>query len=341
MAEMISSGSPQDTGRIGVAFVIEERANPSSAFFVLPAIAAGGYRVVRCSFSDLPSPADLDGAVVVFVRYVPSAWARLVNEVRPSLQALVYFMDDDMLDTGATVGMPWRYRFKLARLAAWRRDWLRRQGADIWVSSNYLQQKYADWHPKLVLPTYLASPADTDVRRVFYHGTASHDAEILWLRPVLEEALRRDERIVLEIVGGRDVHRLYRGIPRVTVVHQMKWPAYQAFLALPGRHIGLAPLLDLPFNRGRSYTKFFDITRCGAVGIYSPGSAYSEVVSHGLDGLIVELDQEAWVMAILKLARDESLRLTLLRNAELNSAELAGKAQRSYSGLIKQRTEDY
>ena len=45
----------------------------------------------------------------------------------------------------------------------------------------------------------------------------------------------------------------------------------------------------------------------------------------------MKLDQEAWVTAILDLARDEPLRQSLLRNAELNSAELAGMAQRSYS----------
>jgi Glycosyl transferases group 1 len=118
----------------------------------------------------------------------------------------------------------------------------------------------------------------------------------------------------------------------------MKWPAYQAFLAMPGRHIGLAPLLDLPFNRGRSYTKFFDITRCGAVGVYSPGSVYSEVVSHGQDGLVVELEQEVWVEAILSLAQDEPLRQRLLRNAEVKSTELTGLAQRGYSGLVVPHT---
>lgn len=332
MAEIISPEPPHETAHMNVAFVVEERANPSSAFFVLPAITACGYRAVRCGFSDLPSPAQMKGAAVVFVRYVPPAWAKLVEAVRPNLRALVFFMDDDVLDTNASVGMPWRYRFKLARMAAWRREWLQRQNAELWVSSNYLKQKYSDWHPKLALPTYISETAD--VRRVFYHGTASHEAEISWLRPVLEEALRLDERLVLEIIGGRDVYRLFRDIPRVTVTHPMRWSAYQAFLSSPVLHIGLAPLLDLPFNRGRSYTKFFDITRCGAVGIFSPGSIYSEVVEHEVSGLVVALDQEAWIKSILRLARDESFRLKLLHNAEAKSIELSNLAQRSYPDLM-------
>lgn len=333
VAGLIAPRSQQEVSPTDVVYLVEEQANPSTDFFVLPALAASGCRVVRCGFSDLPSLSDLSGSIVIFVRYVPIAWAKLVETARPGLRALIFFMDDDVLDVGASTGMPLRYRFKLAKLAAWRLRWLQRQGAELWVSTAYLQQKYVGWRPKLVLPLPMANPVD--VCRVFYHGSASHQAEIRWLRPVVEEALRRDDHLSFEIVGGQEVCRLYRGLPRVTVVNPMKWPAYQAFLAMPGRHIGLAPLLDLPFNRARSYTKFFDITRCGAVGIYSPGSASSEVVSHGQDGLIVALEQGAWVEAILNLARNSSLRQTLLRNAEEKLSELADKAQNSYSGLMK------
>jgi glycosyltransferase involved in cell wall biosynthesis len=190
----------------------------------------------------------------------------------------------------------------------------------------------------LVLPSPAADT--TTLRRVFYHGTASHDAEKRWLRPIVAEAVRRDDRLVFEIIGGQRVNRLYRGLPRVSVVHQMTWSAYQAFIAFPGRHIGLAPLLDSPFNRARSYTKFFDITHCGAVGIYSPNGACAEVVRHGMDGLLVELEEEAWVEAILSLVRDEPLRRGLLRNARARLGELRDVAQRGYAELIRPPAAD-
>lgn len=337
MAGLTMNSASQTGNTTAVAYLVEEQSNPSTDFFVLPAVMASGCRVVRCSFADLPAPADLEGAMVVFVRYVPSAWARLVEAVRPRLRALVFFMDDDVLDVAASTGMPWRYRFKLVQLSAWWSGWLCRQNAELWVSTTYLQQKYAEWHPKLVLPSPVAAPSG--VCRVFYHGSASHDAEIRWLRPVIEEALHCEERLAFEIIGGRDVYRLYRGLPRVNVVHPMKWEAYQHFLSLPGRHIGLAPLLDLPFNRARSYTKFFDFTRCGAVGIYSSGGACAEIVRHGVSGLVVGMDHGAWVKAILELAGNESLRQAMLRNAELNSAELANLAQHGYSALLNRQTE--
>ncbi|MDP2902592.1 MAG: glycosyltransferase family 1 protein [Methylovulum sp.] len=313
-------------------YVVEEQANPSSDFFVLPAIEAHRLKVIRCGFADLPTAAELSGAIVLFVRYVPTQWLKLVEAVRPTLQSLIFFMDDDVLDLEASVGMPWRYHLKLMRLAASRSRWLRRQKAVLWVSTPYLQQKYAAWQPRLVLPSAVMPP--TGLRRIFYHGSASHQADIRWLRPVIAEVLQQDTNLVFEIIGGQAVYRLYKDLPRVNVVHPMKWPDYQAFIALQTYHIGLNPLQDIPFNRARSYTKFFDITRCKAVGIYSPDSACAEVISDRRDGLIVELKQDAWAEAILTLAQNESLRQTLLQHAEIKMRDLTVDAELGYVELM-------
>jgi hypothetical protein len=305
-------------------YVVQEAANPSADYFVFPACEGQGRRVHRCGFGDIPPTPALAGAVVVFVRYVPQDWMRTVEAVRSGLAGLLFFMDDDVLDPAAAVGTPWRYRYKLYRLAARHRGWLRRQQARLWVSTPWLASKYAAWRPLCSDPAPLA--AAPRVCRVFYHGTASHDAEIRWLRPVLEAALREEESLVLEIVGGQAVHRLYRGLPRVTVVHPMKWPAYQAFMDMGGRHIGLAPLLDLPFNRARSGTKFFDITRCGAAGLYAAGAIYGSLVRDGENGLLLPMRQETWAKALVELARDLSRRERMLARAR---ATVAGLENRS------------
>ena len=310
-------------GRRPPIYVVEEQANPSTDYFVLPTLRDTGCRVVSCSGKDVPGLEELTGATVIFVRYVPARWMRAIESVRRLLGALVFFMDDDVLDIGASVGTPWRYRYKLARFAAFRKGWLRRQNAQLWVSTPYLYAKYAGWKPTLVLPSPL--PGRT-VRRVFYHGTASHMAEIRWLRPVLVEVLRRDENVFFEVTGGNDVYRLYRDVPRVTVVHPMKWPCYQHFLLAAERHIGLVPLLDLPFNKARSYTRLFDLTRCGAVGVYGKTAAYEGIVNDGVEGRLLAMEPETWVNAILELARDEAQRLTMLRNAKARIGRLADAA---------------
>lgn len=305
-------------------YVVEESENPSSDYFVIPALKLRELKIIRCKFDELPAHYELDGSVVVFVRYVPIAWLKLINYVRPNLYGLVFFMDDDVLDLSASSGMPFRYRYKLARLAAFKKRWLIRSNAELWVSVKYLQDKYSKWHPRLILP--VPETATVSKCRVFYHGTASHKAEIRWLHSVIVKVMNRSENVVFEVVGGKNVYHLYRGIPRVNVIHPMQWDSYNAFLDMRSRNIGLVPQLKLPFNSARSYTKFFDITRCGAAGIYSSSSACAEVIDDGMDGLILDMDEESWVEVILKLAGNAELRKRIIENAEKKLEKLSAKA---------------
>ena len=84
--------------------------------------------------------------------------------------------------------------------------------------------------------------------------------------------------------------------------------------------------LELPFNQARSYTSFFDITRCGAVGVYAAGSAAAGMVRDGEHGLVVPMDQSAWVEAILRLAEDGALRERLWFGAQGRVRELSEDA---------------
>lgn len=321
--------------RNSVIYLVEENFNPSTDYFVLPAVSSLGHEVIRCSFKDLPSPMEMVGAIVVFVRYIPRSWAKLIENSRGSISRLIFFMDDDVLDINSTKGLSLKYRFKLARFSVARKDWLKKYGAELWVSTTYLQHKYSDWQPSLILPSPTrSSSAVKSIRRVFYHGgSTTHQADIKWLRPIIEEVLERSENLVFEIVGGSRVNRYYRRLPRVNVIHPMNWSSYQAFLMKQGRHIGLAPQLDTPFNSARSYTKFFEITHSEAVGIFSKNSAFADVVTHGVDGFVLEMSPKEWVETILKIADDEPLRRKMIENANRKLGQLSEHASRSYSGL--------
>ena len=307
----------------GSCYLVEERSNPSTDYFVLPAIRHSATRVIRCTWNNLPQPQDLYGATVIFVRYVPASWRRLITLVRPHLAGLIYFMDDDLFDYRSARGLGWRYRYKLAHLATWQQGWLRQMQAQLWVSTPWLEQKYSALQPHLKLPVQLGEHPQpratltetTDTRRVFYHGSASHLDEIRWLAPVMQSVLEQDPRVVFEIIGTAEVRKRYRGLPRVQVVAPMKWPAYQDFLMATGRHIGLAPMLGHPFNKARSYTKLFDITRAGAAGIYAEQGPWAHLIEDREHGLLTRMHPEAWAGAILTLAADDALRTRLSQNA--------------------------
>jgi glycosyltransferase involved in cell wall biosynthesis len=320
--------------------IVEERDNPSTAYFLLPALRRLACPVTRHGFNDLPDPAETEGAMLIFVRYLPRAWRRLAAAQRAKLSRLVFFMDDDLFDAAASRGAPLRYRFKLWRLSARWRGWLFAQGAEFWVSTPHLMEKYAAWAPRLVPPAPLADTAplpapDTDARRVFYHGTASHNPDIRWLAPVMADVLKRCPRLHFEVVGTGAMAAMWRRLPRTTVVSPMPWPAYREFAAQPGRHVGLAPQLPSAFNAARSHTKFFDIARSGAVGVYAAHSACADVVGHEKDGLVVPMDPAAWAGAIARLALDDELRMAMLQNARRTLADLADQAATAHARLFE------
>ena len=314
------------TGKI---YLVEEGPNPSTDFFVLPALAAQYDKVIRCSWHELPAPESLNNATVIFVRYVPANWRRLIETAKTV--KIIYFMDDDLFDTRVTRGKSWRYRYKLAHLGAWQQNWLAKMQAEYWVSTGWLQDKYKHLTPILIKPKPIKNGAQ--VCRVFYHGSASHADEIRWLKPIMQTVLKENEQIVFEIIGDATTNQLYRNLPRVNVVYPMKWPAYQAFIDTPGRHIGLAPMLDGAFNQSRSYTKFFDITRAGAAGVYAEQGPWNKILTNQINGLLIPSEQSAWIDAILSLSNDNQLREQIITQAQVTVKALAHDHQAPHQSI--------
>lgn len=312
-------------------WVVEEQANPSTDNYVWPALIAYGLHPVHRSFEDVPGDEALLGTTIVFVRYVPARWRQAVSRLRDRLADVIYFMDDDLLDTTATSGLSLRYRWKLWSLAARHYRWLIANGATVWVSTASLEQKYKSLAPTLLLPAGISE--QPGARRIFYHGTASHFAEKVWLKQVVRAVLDEAPQACFEIVGTRDVQELYADVPRVAVVHPMKWPSYLAFVSSGDRHIGLAPMIDSAFNRTRSYTRVLDHTRCGAVGVYSEGSASAAVITNRHDGVVLPMRPQAWVDGILELLSDDPWRISMVRNAQATAASLRAKAFAGYAEL--------
>ncbi len=344
-------------------YLVEEGPNPSTDYFLLPALRGLSLPVVRCSWSGrLPDAQELTNATVIFVRYIPSGWKRLISQTRHNLTELVYFMDDDLWDVGAAAGLSWKYRFKLARYATRHQRWLKAMQTTLWVSTKWLADKYASQQPRLLRPAMLepttsvavmpepatskaamlepptslaailkpvtsvgasSTSAAPPALQLFYHGSASHRADIEWLYPVIKTVLARNTRLHFEIIGDARTRALYGSLERCTVLAPLKWPAYRKLLETPGRHIGLAPAVPHPFNRARSHTKFFDITSTGAVGIYAAQGPCQGVLADHKHGLLIEMTPAAWVEAILLLADDSALRQAFYAHAVAHAHALS------------------
>lgn len=293
--------------------LVEQGANPSSDYFVRPYLA--GRTVQDYRLSTVPTKETWeDGSHLVFVRYLTPEWRSWVEQHRARLGRLVFFMDDDLFDLSSHAGLPLRYRWKLYRFALRHKAWLCQMGAELWVSTQWLADKYQTWQPRVLAPQSPYTSCQPQ-KTFFYHGSASHMQEIRWLIPVVEEVLQRDPTLSFELIGNIKIRQLFSHLPRVHVLQPMSWPAYQALVCRHERIIGLAPLLPSPFNQARSATKFFDITQAGAVGIYADHPVYQSIIQHNHNGLLLPMEQKAWVAAILRLSSDEEHRLKLQAQA--------------------------
>lgn len=280
------------------------------------------------------------GTFVVIVRHVSAAVVTALQACRDRLAGVAYLVDDDLpgawrcseLPLAYAVRTSWRYFRRSANLA--------RLCDQIWVSSPALVDRCPAGAAGrvLVVPPRWHGPAPMIAapgnREWFYHGTASHRAEAEWLRPVVARVQARCADTVFEIVGGETVARLFRGIPRVRVVPQQPWPVYYQRSTRHPMAVGVAPLLDRPFNRYRAPVKVFDITRAGGVGVFSDGPVFGGVVGHGETGFLVGNDPSEWADAVECALCDDAARTRMFAAAWRNCvADLGQSTNRDIIGV--------
>ena len=291
--------------------------SPSTDYLLLPKLSDMGLLAHTDPASGLLqgiNPSSKQPEVSIVCRYVN---AKQLHQLRTHKQQgikTIYFMDDDLLDPLAWGGLPWRYRFKLFTQAFMHKRQLLALADAVWVSTPHLQNKYAHLKPMLV--TAKLTPATTHSQHdsavlVCYHGTASHVAEFKWLLPIMQEVLQRNPLIHFEVFADAQTAKLFRQLPRTSVLHPMTWPQYLAYTQSRKADIGLAPLLPSRFNAARGATKWMDYARMGAVGIYTDVAPYSDHVHHANDGLLLPNTPELWVQQILDLAGDPAKRLQM------------------------------
>ena len=251
----------------------------------------------------------------LFIRYMNAFSGTLIFRTSSNL---IYFMDDDLIDLYALKEMPFKYKLRILRKTFLLKTMIFLFKPKIWVSNQYLFHKYLHLSPKILRP--IASQSLLDRRwlhtntafidkriRIIYHGSWSHKNEIQWLVPIIREVQYRCTNTIFEIIGGDRVAKLFKSIPRVNVLDTMPWPQYLEHTSNIHQDIGLAPLMDTLFNRGRGPIKFFDYARAGAVGIYSKGPAFSDFVADGVDGFLLDNDPQLWVEKIVEMVNNPEL----------------------------------
>jgi glycosyltransferase involved in cell wall biosynthesis len=78
--------------------------------------------------------------------------------------------------------------------------------------------------------------------------------------------------------------------------------------------IGIAPLINDEFNRGKSHIKWMEYAMCGIPCVASDVAPY-KVIRNGIDGILT--DDDHWYYNLRRLVRDRNLRAAIGYNALL------------------------
>ncbi|MCK0208525.1 glycosyltransferase [Starkeya koreensis] len=171
-------------------------------------------------------------------------------------------------------------------------------------------------------------PDEGPCTRIGYMGM-SHAHDLEPLVPVIAELLRRRPGIEFHLFGSTPKPPAWEEFgTRIVVTPPLEDLSgfAEAFAALRWG-IGIAPLLDIPFNRGKTNLKWVDYTAAGIAVIASRGTLYDECCDDGCGRLAGT--PEEWLAALEYLLDHPEERVAQVRRAQQRlTAEYSPEALR-------------
>ena len=294
--------------------------------------------------ADAKSVLDIEADVIVTQRYaLPDLKSveALASHARATGATLLYDLDDDLLNIARSHPEAEELRPKAPTVrrilgladAVWvstapLAESLKRVAEDITIVPNGLDERIWAAAP----PNY---PPPAGPARLFCMGTTTHELDFAMILPALvrlKEEFTTD--VEIDLIGMTLSSELPPGINRVSLPHQatLSYPGFVNWLTTvrPGWHIGLAPLLDTPFNRSKSAIKLMDYTALGLTVVASDVDVYRDSAACGRAGQLVANDPRAWHAALGWLIRNRALRVSMVaeaRPAFLATSTLAVQAE--------------
>ena len=189
--------------------------------------------------------------------------------------------------------------------------------------------------------------------RILYMGTATHGADLDLILPALRR-LHDDfgDRIRIDLVGVTGPGALPPFLNRMIVPRRagLSYPAFVGWLLEQHRRepwaIGLAPLVDTPFNRCKSAIKMLDYAALGLPTVASDMAAYHAMGGSplaqplSLDGVeaggFLAAGEAQWYHALARLIRRPDLRSAMARQgraALLSDGVLSAQAEKRRAAL--------
>ncbi len=162
-----------------------------------------------------------------------------------------------------------------------------------------------------ILPTSVdAEKYDQDVEKpqtsldMVWIGSNATKKHLLTVLPALEEATESVPTLRLKIIADFNLET------DKLVVVPVRWSETREAKDLASAHIGIAPLPDNSYTRGKCALKVIQYMAASLPVISSPTGVNKDIVENGVTGILAD-DKQGWVDAIKKLAGDNKLRSSM------------------------------
>lgn len=239
----------------------------------------------------------------------------------------VYEWNDDVYNVP-----PWNPQYRFFTQSHVRKTMERLAGmADaVQFSSPLLEETYG-WLNKrritfinhlLVIPDIEANLREDNMLEIGYGGSAGHLHDVASIAPALSAWINSRKNVRLNIMAAKPIADLFSSIPSSQFRLFPTGSIIEYYNFVKQLHIGIAPLLDTPFNRSRSDVKFLEYAAHGVAPVLQRTYPYIETVKHEETGLLFKDAYEC----ISKLER-------LLNNPK----EMKRIAQNARNYVLKER----
>jgi len=179
----------------------------------------------------------------------------------------------------------------------------------VWAGNRFLAETAAEHNPSVaVVPTAIDTarytgtvPKPADSIDLVWIGSRSTSRYLEGHLGVLERMAAAVPNLRLKIVA--DFSLTSRHLPVLPV----QWSQEVEVPSLAASHIGIAPMSDDTWTKGKCALKVLQYMAAGLPVISSAAGANREVIDHGRTGLLAGTRQE-WVDAATRLAGDAALR---------------------------------